>query len=355
MSEREKSIRIKDIAEMAGVSTGTVDRILHDRGKVSEEARKKVERVLQQIDYHPNLVARSLAMKKKYRLLVLIPKFDEGEYWQSVSNGIDQAEKELADYNVEVERLYFDQYDPGSFEKLLPETEKRECHGVLVATLFREHVLAYTRKLDILRLPYVLIDSFLDQTHCLAYYGTDSYDSGYIAAKLLFEQTEPSDDIAIFRFIRQGGTCSTQVSKREEGFRAYLAAHGHAGRLFPVHIHADKPENNKKLLDSFFLQHDTVKNGIIFNSKVHVLCDYFEARHRNDFRVIGYDLLKENVRYLQEGRITHLIAQRPEVQGFNGIRALFRFLVLKEKVEPVNYMPIDILLKENINYYNNYL
>lgn len=355
MIKKEKNIRIKDIAEMAGVSTGTVDRILHRRGKVSEEALKKVEKVLQEIDYHPNLIARSLAMKKKYRILAIIPEFRDGEYWQVVNYGIDKAEEELAAYNVEVERLYFDQYDPASFEALLPAAEKQECHGMLIATLFQENVTAFTRKLDILRIPYVLIDSFLDQTRCLAYYGTNSYDSGYIAAKLLFEQMPPDDDIAIFRFIRKGGTFSAQVSKREEGFRAYLAEHRHMGRLFPVHIHADKPENNKKLLDSFFMQHDTVSNGIIFNSKVHVICDYFSVRKKNDFRLIGYDILKENVRYLNEGRITHLIAQRPEVQGYNSIRALFRFLVLKEKAEPVNYMPIDILIKENIKYYNNYL
>ena len=50
---------------MSGVSTGTVDRILHNRGKVSEEAQKKVEKVLKEIDYHPNLIARSLALKKE--------------------------------------------------------------------------------------------------------------------------------------------------------------------------------------------------------------------------------------------------------------------------------------------------
>ena len=54
-----KTYRIKDIAELSGVSTGTVDRILHNRGKVSEEAQKKVEKVLKEIDYHPNLIARS--------------------------------------------------------------------------------------------------------------------------------------------------------------------------------------------------------------------------------------------------------------------------------------------------------
>ncbi|WP_106830109.1 LacI family DNA-binding transcriptional regulator [Parabacteroides pacaensis] len=355
MMEKDKNMRIKDIAEMAGVSTGTVDRILHNRGKVSEEARKKVDEVLKKIDYHPNLIARSLALKKKYRLLVIIPHFEEGEYWQIVNDGIDKAAEELASYNIEVERHYFNQYDQSSFNALFTIIENQECHGVLMATLFKESALEFSRKLDILKIPYILIDAYIDQTNCLAYYGTNSYDSGYIAAKLIFEQIRPDDNIAIFRFIRKGNISSTQVSQREEGFRDYMKKHNHRGEIFPVHIHADKSENNKEILDSFFLQHPEVHNGIIFNSKVHVLCDYFKDHTNSEFKLIGYDILKENVKYLNEGLVTHLIAQRPEVQGFNSIRALFRYLILKEKVEQINYMPIDILMKENINYYNNYI
>ena len=82
-----KNYRIKDIAELSGVSTGTVDRILHERGKVSEDARKKVEKILKEIDYQPNLIARSLALKKKYHFIALIPSFHEGEYWAKLSQG----------------------------------------------------------------------------------------------------------------------------------------------------------------------------------------------------------------------------------------------------------------------------
>ena len=96
---------------MSGVSTGTVDRILHNRGKVSEEAQKKVEKVLKEIDYHPNLIARSLALKKNYHFITLIPSFAKGEYWDKLCEGIDKAEQELFSYNVEVERMCFNQYD----------------------------------------------------------------------------------------------------------------------------------------------------------------------------------------------------------------------------------------------------
>ena len=61
MNQNQTKIRIKDIAELAGVSEGTVDRVLHNRGEVSAKSREMVEKVLTEINYSPNLIARSLA------------------------------------------------------------------------------------------------------------------------------------------------------------------------------------------------------------------------------------------------------------------------------------------------------
>ena len=339
---------------MSGVSTGTVDRILHNRGKVSEEAQKKVEKVLKEIDYHPNLIARSLALKKNYHFISLIPSYAEGEYWDKLCQGIDKAEQELFSYNVEVERMCFNQYDKSSFDELIPRIEVADCQGIIIATQFRESVIKLTDRLDRLEIPYVLIDAFIENTNCVAYYGTNSYDSGYIAGRLLFEQIHPDDHIAIFRFIRKGELQVTQVMKREEGFRNYLNSHEFDGRIYSVQLHADEPKENAAILNAFTKEHKDVNSGIIFNSRAHLLGKYFEASG-SSFRIIGYDVIEENIHYLECGQITHLIAQRPEVQGFNSVRALFRHLVLKEKVEQINYMPIDILMKENIKYYNNYI
>ncbi len=64
-----EKIRIKDIAERAGVSVGTVDRVLHDRPNVSKPARKKVEQALKEMNYQPNMYASALAYNKSVYLL----------------------------------------------------------------------------------------------------------------------------------------------------------------------------------------------------------------------------------------------------------------------------------------------
>lgn len=347
--------RIKDIAEMSGVSAGTVDRILHNRGKVSEEARKKVETILKEIDYHPNLIARSLALKKQYHIYTLIPSYETGEYWETLSTGIARAEQELSSYNVEVIPLYFNQYDRSSFDCLTAQLEEADCQGVIIATLFKESVVELTRFLDQKEIPYVLIDAYIEGTNCLAYYGTNSYDSGYIAGRLLFEQIKPAEDIAIFRFLRKGDIYSTQVQARESGFRTYLNERRFEGNVHQVRIHADNQDKNLKILDDFFRGNPNVSAGIIFNSRAYQLCNYFEQRPQLRFKLTGYDVVEQNIPYLNSGHITHLIAQRPEVQGANAVKALFRHLVMHEVEDRINYMPIDILIRENIKYYNNYI
>ena len=117
----DKNIRIKDIAKLAGVSVGTVDRVLHNRGRVSPEALKKVTEVMEQIDYKPNLIARTLGSNKNYRIAALLPDPKQDPYWAQSNLGITQAQTEWAQYGIQVELFLFDLLDKNSFQKMAHE------------------------------------------------------------------------------------------------------------------------------------------------------------------------------------------------------------------------------------------
>lgn len=351
--------RIKDIAAMAGVSAGTVDRVLHNRGRVSDESMRKVKKALKKINYQPNLIARSLASKKICRIMVLIPSFAPGEYWSEVNKGINKAEQEFSDYHLKVDFKLFNQYDNMSFEQAIKEINNEDYQGVIIATLFKDSTFKLTKWLDKKEIPYVLIDAYIENTNCIAYYGTDSYRSGYIAGRLLFERITPDDNIFLFNIISKGSVESTQVSTREKGFRTYLSEKGFKGQIYPINISADDAEHNEKMLNHHIeknmLNGAKARAGIIFNSRVHIPAEYFHKHQIKDFCLIGYDAIALNIQHLHGGTISHLIAQRPEVQGYNAVKALFHYLALNQKTEKMNYMPIDILIKENYDYYNNYI
>ena len=69
----KENIRIKDIAERAGVSVGTVDRVLHNRPNVSKKALEKVNKALEEMDYKPNMYASALAYNKSYTFTSCCP------------------------------------------------------------------------------------------------------------------------------------------------------------------------------------------------------------------------------------------------------------------------------------------
>jgi LacI family transcriptional regulator len=67
--------------------------------------------------------------------------------------------------------------------------------------------------------------------------------------------------------------------------------------------------------------------------------------------IIGYDLVPENLQYLEQGLIGFLISQCPSMQGYEGIYSLYEHVVLRQKVKHTIMVPIDILTKNNVKYY----
>ena len=351
--ETVRTVRIVDIARMAGVSTATVDRVLHNRGKVSAANLARIREVLGQVDYRPNLIARTLASGRRHVVAVVMPRFAEGDYWADFEAGIVRAEAEARRYNVEVRRWLFDQYDRASFDALLERLRAESFDGAVLATLFAERVIPFASELDRRGIPYVFVDSDLPASRRLAYYGTSSFDAGEVAARLLFERMDPAADIVVGQILHRGDGGSNQCRERERGFRDYLLRHDFRGRLLTVALRLDDGAHNTRVLDDLFARHRSIAGAVTFNSTCHILGGYLAARQRTEVRLVGYDVIARNRRMLEEGVVTALVAQRPEVQGYCGVMSLIGWLVEGRRPAAVNNLPIDILLKENITYYTN--
>ena len=97
-----EKIRIKDIAERAGVSVGTVDRVLHNRPNVSAPAREKVEKALKEMEYQPNVYASALAYNKTYVFYALIPQHESEAYWEEIEQGVKKAIEVRRDFIINV-------------------------------------------------------------------------------------------------------------------------------------------------------------------------------------------------------------------------------------------------------------
>ena len=354
MCKLPDKIRIKDIAALEGVSTGTVDRVLHNRGEVSQKSREKIEKILTELNYQPNIYATALASKKKYTFITLLPEAKKGEYWYDIKIGVDNAAKELLDLNINVQQIFFDQYDETSFIQSINTILIQSPDGVLLAPVFKEQTIILTKELRIKNIPFVFIDSDISELNALSYFGMHSFKSGYLAAKLLLKDEKNNSDIAIFQAYRTGNSESNQTELRINGFKKYISDYYPDTVIHSVKIYAHDTDKNDKILKDCFNHYPQIKKGVTFNSRAYLIADYLTTNYIDDIKLIGYDLLEKNVIALKKNKICYLLAQRPEIQSYKGLKALCEYKIFKNKIKRTNFMPIDILTQENIDFYQEF-
>ena len=135
---------IKMIAEKAGVSIGTVDRVLHDRPYVKAEVRERILRVMEELDYHPNRMASALALSSTPRHLTVVQPVWVGYVYEEMAAGVARFLEEHRDFNVSVEVLEYPQEDVGT---CLRQMEKAVRDGAQAIALCATDCLEIREKL----------------------------------------------------------------------------------------------------------------------------------------------------------------------------------------------------------------
>lgn len=350
-----KKVGVKDIAALAGVSIGTVDRVLHNRGEVKRSTRERVLDIVEDLGYTPNILAKSLSSKKRIRLAIVIPdSTDNNPYWKIPIKGIDRAAVELEQYNTDIIYKFFDASRESSFNEMLKAIKKESPDGVVLNPVFKEVAKKYLRHFEENNIPYVFIDVNLKGTQSLGYFGQDAWQSGRLAARLMHLSLPSSAKILIVKQTNRK-VFSQHIESRVEGFKDYIYKHKESPQIIDS-IEIDLLDSNEpsKSLQQVIRKKGKYDGLFVPNSRVFRMAEFMKINP--DFRpvVVAYDLLEENIRMLREEIITCLISQKPDVQAHKAITALFDHLISRKSVKQTNYSPIDIIFRENLeNYFDN--
>lgn len=347
-------IRIKDIAARAGVSVGTVDRVLHDRPNVSKTAREKVEKALAEMDYQPNVYASALAYNRDYTFFCIIPKHTSEAYWEEIEEGVKRATLQRRDFRVSLRLLHYERFNHASFLNVTRECLEARPDGVVVVPAKLELTQQFANQLHEQNIPFILLDSYLPDLKPLSFFGQDSFQSGYFAARMLMLIASKEKEIFMMKQLKDGHIGSKQQSNRETGFRHYMRDHFPHVVISEVNLPlGGTREEFAHILETFFKEHPQIHHGITFNSKAHLVGQFLLRTNRRNIQIMGYDMVPKNVECVRQGSISFLIAQHAYMQGYSCVETLFKAIVLKKEVTPVNYMPIELLTKENIDFYQH--
>jgi LacI family transcriptional regulator len=340
-------MKIKEIAELANVSIGTVDRVLHNRGRVAKDKEELIRKIIEENGYTRNIFGSRLSISKNYVFLVIMPKLEQDScYWEMSARGIEKAVNELKLYKVSVRYMYYDRYSTLSQKRVFEKTLDEDVDGILLAPIDTQVVMDFINNLSG-RIPYVLFDSELPDTHASCFIGQDSFQSGVVAAKLMSLLIK--DEVSSVAIVTIAD--DIHIKNRADGFRSFFSGN----ELIYIKTFTLDRINNKntnQFMEKVLHETPNCRGIFIPNSATHIAAEYFRSESKRDIYIIGYDLVKDNIELLNEGFIDFLISQKADVQGFEGIYALYKSIVLKEQVKKNRIMmPIDIITRENLQYY----
>ncbi len=348
-----KKARLKDIASLAGVSIGTVDRVLHNRGQVAENTRIKVLKIADDLKYTPNIMARALKTRKAFNLISLLPSSSgENSFWSKHPEGMEKAMAELEQFPVTLKQFTFDLNDEKSFIEKTEEVLKQNPDGMVLAPVFRKESIAFCNTLKKKKIPFVFVDNYLTETDFLAYIGEEIFSSGRVAGQLASFITPEGRDILIVNIAKNLQNMH-HLNKRTEGFLSFFEdSDKNNHRMVMLNIPVVENEIVKNSINGIFKNNPDISTVFVTGSKSFSIAEYLHSSgyHVN---VIGYDLLDKNVACLKEGKIKFIIGQRAEEQTYRAIKKLFEYLSLIKKPEKLEYLPVDIVTSENVDFFLN--
>lgn len=342
-----KNYTIKDIAKLAGVSKGTVDRVLHNRGKVSQKALDKINIVLSEIDYKPNLIARSLKNNKVQRVCILLPNPDSDPYWLPCIEGINEAQTEFSSFNIIIEPYFFDPNSTLSFIETNERLLKTSPDAVLLVPLFYKESLDAIDNYNSLGIISGTFNNQLKSRIINSFVGQDLFQSGRVAANLM--DLLLKDGLIAIIHIDEEYENAQHMQEKEKGFRNYFV--DTTIDKFELTTLNIKSTDAERSLTNFLDTHDNLKGIFVTTSKSYRIAEVISKRKNKDIAFIGYDLLKPNIIYLEKKIIKFLIHQNPKKQAYMGVSLLVEHLIFDKELAKEVLLPLYIVNAENVKDY----
>lgn len=380
---------ITEIAAKSGVSIGTVDRVIHKRGRVAPATERKINAVIAKYGYEPNLIARHLKLHKSYTVGVLLPLLSsEFGYWALCLDGIKQAQKELSHFNIKLAIEEFDRTIKGDFLKkgkkllcsgidalLLPPVVQEECKLLLAECENGIEIKSDKcapkcadkngdENKQMRTVPYAFFDSPLPSTNPLVTVAQVPFKGGTVAGRIMSMLASCKDGL-ITEYATVVNSFAHNSLERSRGFCNYFAN----DKMVKVHQidclpsasmaqndsaakNASTLQNAERALncalDNFFAEHANVQGLFVVNDSVHLVAKYLVHNNlKNGVALIGYDDIRENKDALLQNHIDCIIAQRPQYQAYAALCALYKRAVLNKESETID-IPVDIFFRENI-------
>ncbi|MGB4960407.1 MAG: LacI family DNA-binding transcriptional regulator [Saprospiraceae bacterium] len=347
-----KKVTIKDIARISGVSRGTVDRVINGRGNVAKDVERKILKIANDLGYEKNLMASTLASNKTYKIAIVMPDPTSDVFWAQPREGMVDALELVRHYGIIVDYFDFNLFNKDEFCMQMENAIKSRPDAILTAPTFTYESLEYLEQAALLNIPFITINTEIVHSGILCYVGQNSFNSGYLAGRLFHLRLKPHDEIITFNLghnIRNAQHYSDKI----DGLKDYFQKNGMD--VSCLHWYEFDQFMDEEKLKEFWLsiqeKHPNMKGIFFTNSRAYRIVELMTEEDIKKYDIVGFDMIAPNIKLLKNDKIDFIINQNPIQQGYMGIMNFVNHIILKKEVKKTQYLPLDIILKENVDFY----
>ncbi|MBS6196655.1 MAG: LacI family DNA-binding transcriptional regulator [Clostridiales bacterium] len=317
-------VTIRQIAEAAGVSRGTVDRALNNRGRIRPEVAEQIKRIAEEMGYRPNQLGRALSMSKNNIKIGVILQASETPFMQEVLKGIEDARTEIDNSGGNVLLCKIPHLSEEDTLKAMEEMHREGVSAIAMVPIEEESVKKRIHLfVEDYKIPIVTFNSDVEDTGRLCFVGQNAIQCGRAAAGLMGELVGGKGKVAVI----SGYQTNTSQSNRVLGFGSEIKKkYPEIQIVGPEYCYEDNQragEITEKILGEF----PEIKGIYMTSHGEEGLCDTLKKREAaGKIKVIANDFMGKNYQLLREGSIHFLIGQDAYIQGYEPLMILFRLL-----------------------------
>ena len=339
------SVTIKQISELCGVSRGTVDRVLNNRGKVRPETEQKVREVAERLGYTPNMAGKALAARKRDLVIGVALVAKGNAFFDDVLSGIRQAGRELADYGVRVSVHTMKGYDVSQQCRMIREVG-RGVHALIVNPINDPQVAAEIDALTESGVCVITVNTDIENTRRLCYVGSDYIRGGETAGGMLGLLTGGKANVGIV-------TGSVKVlghNQRIAGFRNVIRRKYPGIRVADIQETNDDDDQAFEMTGKMLRIQPEIDTIFIVAAGVMGVCRAVRNfRPQSNMAIVCFDKTPSSEQLLRAGMVKAIICQQPFTQGNKAVHLAYDYLVSGKKPEHDSFfMKSEIKIEENL-------
>ncbi len=334
---------IKEIAELAGVSRGTVDRVLNNRDGVNPQTAEKIKEIAKALNYRPNKAGLALAaQKKKYKIGVILFSKDN-PFFDEVSDGVKAKAAELKDYGITTITKRVD-FDVTSQLKAIDELLQEGIHGLMLAPCNDPAIQTKIDRLMDAGIPVVCVNTDISGSKRLAYVGSDYYKGGAMVAGLFSLMSDAQLRLGVVT-----GSCNVLChSERIRGLSDTIAARYPGISIAQIIENHDDEFESYTLTGNLLAANPDITAIFFVAAGVSGGCRAIQESGRK-IKVITFDDVPTTLQFLESGVIAATISQQPYKQGSKSLDILFDYLTTGAMpTDELNLVEHSIKIRENI-------